>query len=213
MLLAMSDATGPGHGTQGGQSSEDQAARRFGWSDMFVHPDEDPREEGGQRVGERAVLVMYLRDQRLTLEIKCAGLDAVAMARRSVEPSNLSLLGLVRHMAGVEQYWFREVMAGQEGPRHYRPDTAPDGDFDGAVPDPEVVADAWETWRGEVAFAERLVAEAPDLDVTGDYDYGPLYEPGSVSLREVMVHMIEEYARHNGHADFLRERIDGRVGQ
>jgi hypothetical protein len=212
MLLAMSDATGPGRGTQGGQSSDDEAVRRFGWSDMFVHPDEDPREEGGQPVGERAVLVMYLRNQRLTLEVKCAGLDAAAMARRSVEPSNLSLLGLVRHMAGVERYWFRQVMAGQ-GPRHYRPDDDPDGDFDGAVPDPGVVAEAWETWRGEVAFAERLVAEAPDLDVTGDYDYGPPYEPGSVSLREVMVHMIEEYARHNGHADFLRERIDGRVGQ
>ena len=213
MLLAMSDATGPGHGAQAGQPSEEQSARRFGWSDMFIHPDEDPREEGGQPVGERATLVMYLRDQRLTLEMKCSGLDAAAMARRSVEPSNLSLLGLVRHLAGVEQYWFRQVMAGQDTARHYRPDTDPDGDFDGAVPDPEVVAEAWETWRAEVAFAERLVAEAPDLDVTGDYDYGPGYEPGSISLREVLVHMIEEYARHNGHADFLRERIDGRVGQ
>jgi uncharacterized damage-inducible protein DinB len=180
---------------------------------MFVHPDEDPREEGGDATGERATLVRYLRDQRLTLELKCSGLDAAAMARRSVEPSNLSLLGLVRHLAGVEQYWFRQVMAGQATRRHYRPDTDPDGDFEGAVPDPEVVADAWQTWRDEVAFAERLVAGAPDLDVTGDYDYGPGYEPGSVSLREVLVHMIEEYARHNGHADFLRERIDGRVGQ
>jgi len=179
---------------------------------MFIHPDEDPREEGGQPVGERATLVMYLRDQRLTLEMKCSGLDAAAMARRSVEPSNLSLLGLVRHMAGVEQYWFRQVMAGQ-GSRRYHPDTAPDEDFEGAVPDPGVVAEAWEAWRGEVAFAERFVAEAPDLDVTGDYDYGPPYEPGSISLREVLVHMIEEYARHNGHADFLRERIDGRIGQ
>jgi uncharacterized damage-inducible protein DinB len=213
MLLAMSDATVSGHGTRAGQPPEDQPARHFGWSDMFVHPDDDPREEGEDLPGERAILVRYLRDQRLTLEMKCSGLDASAMARRSVEPSNLSLLGLVRHMAGVEQYWFRQVMTGQEAPRHYRPEADPDGDFNGAVPDPAVVAEAWDTWRAEVAFAERLVAEAPDLDVTGDYDYGEPYEPGSVSLREVLVHMIEEYARHNGHADFLRERIDGRVGQ
>jgi len=209
----MSDASESGHGTQTEQAPGEQAARRFGWSDMFVHPDDDPREEGEDLPGERATLVRYLRDQRLTLEMKCSGLDAAAMACRSVEPSNLSLLGLVRHLAGVEQYWFRQVMAGQEGPRLYRPDTDPDGDFDGAVPDPAVVAEAWERWRAEVAFAERLVAEAPDLDITGDYDYGEPYEPGSISLREVLVHMIEEYARHNGHADFLRERIDGRVGQ
>ena len=180
---------------------------------MFIHPDEDPREAGEDAEGERGILVRYLRDQRLTLEIKCSSLDAAAMARRSVEPSNLSLLGLVRHLAGVEQYWFRQVMAGQETARHYRPDTDPDGDFNNALPDPEMVADAWETWRAEVAFAEQLVADAPSLDIRGDYDYGPPYEPGSISLREVLVHMIEEYARHNGHADFLRERIDGRVGQ
>jgi Protein of unknown function (DUF664) len=180
---------------------------------MFVHPDEDPREAGDEPAGERGILARYLRDQRLTLEIKCSGLDAAAMARRSVEPSNLSLLGLVRHLAGVEQYWFRQVMAGQDTSRHYRPDTDPGGDFDGAVPGPGVVAAAWETWRTEVAFADRFVAEAPDLDVTGSYDYGQPYEPGLISLREVLVHMIEEYARHNGHADFLRERIDGRVGQ
>jgi hypothetical protein len=96
---------------------------------MFVHPDEDPREAGEDPGGERGILVRYLRDQRLTLELKCSGLDPAAMARRSVEPSNLSLLGLVRHLAGVEQYWFRQVMAGQETARHYRPDSDPDGDF------------------------------------------------------------------------------------
>jgi hypothetical protein len=209
MLLAMAEINDP----QADVSATDQPDRRFGWSDMFVHPDEDPREAGEDPEDERGILVRYLRDQRLTLELKCSGLDAVGLARRSVEPSNMSLLGLVRHLAGVEQYWFRQVMAGQDTARHYRPDTDPDGDFDGAVPDPGVVAEAWDTWRAEVAFAERFVAEAPSLDVTGDYDYGPPYEPGSVSLREVLVHMIEEYARHNGHADLLRERIDGRVGQ
>ncbi len=92
-------------------------------------------------------------------------------------------------------------------PRHYRSDGNRNADFDGAVPDPEVVAEAWETWRAEVEFAERFVAEAPDLDVTGSLG------EGTITVREVLVHMIEEYARHNGHADFLRERIDGRVGQ
>ena len=182
---------------------QDPPARRFGWWDMFVHPDDDPRTDGGFK-GERATLVGYLRDQRLTLELKCSGLDAADLARRSVEPSNLSLLGLVRHLADVERSWFRRRLAGQDAPPHYRSEAGRDWDFDGAVPDPEVVAEAWETWRAEVAFADRFVAEAPDLDLVG--------KDGDV-LREVLVHMIEEYARHNGHADFLRERIDGRVGQ
>ncbi|WP_199809312.1 DinB family protein [Streptomyces sp. NRRL S-244] len=173
---------------------------------MFVHPEEDTRADGGFQ-GERAVLVGYLRDQRLTLELKCAGLDAEAMARRAVEPSNLSLLGLVRHLAGVEQYWFRQVMAGEDVRRHYRTADDPAADFTGAVADPEVVADAWATWRAEVAFAEGVVAGASGLEVAGDSGGEPM------ELREVLVHMIEEYARHNGHADFLRERIDGRVGQ
>jgi uncharacterized damage-inducible protein DinB len=178
-------------------------------ADMFVDPDDDPRGEAGPILGdERATLVEYLRYHRQTLELKCSGLDAAELARRSVEPSTLSLLGLVRHMADVERVWFRRVMAGQDAPRHFSSETDPDGDFDGAVPDPEVVAQAWEVWRAEVAFADRFVAQAPDLDVVGNTpDQGP------VSLREVLVHMIEEYARHNGHADLLRERIDGRVGQ
>ncbi len=116
-------------------------ARRFGWSDMFVHPDDDPRTDGGFQ-GERATLVGFLRDQRLTLELKCSGLDSADLARRSVEPSNLSLLGLVRHLAGVEQAWFRVRMAGQDVPRHFRSDADRDGDFNGAVPDAEVVAEA-----------------------------------------------------------------------
>src|SRR6266487_5349153 len=148
------------------------------------------------------------RCQRATLELKCSGLDAADLARRSVEPSTLSLLGLVRHMAEVERIWFRQRMAGQDAPRHFYSKTDPDGDFDGAAPDPEVVAEAWKVWRAEVAFTDRFVAEAPDLDVVGNDPWR-----GPVSLREVLVHMVEEYARHNGHADLLRERIDGRVGQ
>ncbi len=203
----MPDATDspPGQDRPGGQPE-----RRFGWWDMFVGPEDDPREEGERPAGERATLVRYLRDQRLTLRLKCSGLDAAAMARRSVQPSNLSLLGLVRHLAGVEQYWFRLVLAGQQGPRHFR--ATPGEDFDGAVADEAVVAQAWELWRQEITFAEQFVAAAPNLEVSGRYDFGG-GQQGSLTLREVLVHMIEEYARHNGHADFLRERIDGRVGQ
>jgi Protein of unknown function (DUF664) len=150
-------------------------ARSFAWSDMFAHPDDDPRERGEPPVGERATLVRYLRDRRLTLEMKCAGLDAAGLARRSVAPSNLSLLGLVRHLAGVEQYWFRLVMAGQQVPRLHQSADGPGADFDGAVADPEVVAQAWHDWRAEVAFAEQFVAEAPSLDITGSYDYPPVW--------------------------------------
>jgi hypothetical protein len=187
--------------------------RQFGWWDVFVEPGADPREEGGVPDGERATLVRYLRDRRLTLELKCAGLDAEAMARRSVPPSNVSLLGLVRHLAGVEQYWFRIVLAGQAVPRRYRPQAGQNLDFDGAVADPDVVAEAWAAWRTEVAFADQFVADAADLGLTARYDQGIGDELTTIALREVLVHLIEEYARHLGHADFLRERIDGRVGQ
>jgi uncharacterized damage-inducible protein DinB len=185
-------------------------ARSFGWWDMFVHPDDDPRSSGGFE-GERATLAAYLSDQRLTLELKCAGLDAEAMARRSVEPSNLSLLGLVRHLTNADQHWFRRVLAGQDVPECYDRQ-AGDDPFDGAVADEAMVEQAWLNWRTEVAFAEQFAADAPSLDVKGSYDHGE-YSRGSISLRDVLVHLIEEYARHNGHADFLRERIDGRVGQ
>jgi hypothetical protein len=93
-------------------------------------------------------------------------------------------------------------------------DTDRDGDFDGAVPDSEVVAQAWDSWRAEVDFATQFVTDASSLDITGD---DPLNEHGSgggeMSLREALIGMIFEYARHMGHADLLRERIDGRIGQ
>ena len=175
---------------------------------MFLAAEDDPREGGPGLGDERATLADFLRGQRLTLELKCAGLDAADLARRSVEPSTLSLLGLVRHLADVERTWFRQRMAGLDAPRHFVSPADPDGDFDGAVPDPQVVAQAWNVWRDECAFTDRFVAEAPDLDVIGT-----IPGEGPISLREVLVHMVEEYARHNGHADLLRERIDGRVGQ
>jgi hypothetical protein len=187
-------------------------------ADMFTADgkpsDDDPREHGPALGDERTTLVEALRCQRLTLELKCEGLDAEAMARRAVEPSTLSLLGLVRHLAEVERGAFRVLMAGQDVPRLFCSENDRDGDFDGAVPDPQVVAEAWAAWRAEVDFATRFVAEAPDLDLTAN---DPLNQHGSgggpISLREILVGSIEEYARHMGHADLLRERIDGRLGQ
>jgi hypothetical protein len=184
-------------------------------ADMFTADgkpsDDDPRENGPRLGDERATLVESLRRQRLTLEMKCSGLDAEAMARHSVEPSTMSLLGLVRHLADGERATFRVMMAGQDVPRLFG---SGDGDFDGAVADPQVVAEAWDAWRAEADFATRFVAEAPSLDITGD---DPENEHGSgggpMSLREALVGTIEEYSRHMGHADLLRERIDGRLGQ
>jgi hypothetical protein len=182
-------------------------------ADMFIALEDDPRENGPRLGDERTTLVESLRCVRLTLEMKCSGLDADAMARRAVEPSTMSLLGLVRHLAEMERASFRKVMAGQDVPRLYCSDTDRDGDFDGAVADPRVVAEAWDAWRAEVAFAERFVAESPGLDVTGKERSGVGPGQGPISLREVMLEMIHEYARHLGHADLLRERIDGRIGQ
>ncbi|MGZ7036312.1 MAG: DinB family protein [Ilumatobacteraceae bacterium] len=187
-------------------------------ADMFTADgkpsDDDPRENRPRLGDERTTLVEALRCQRLTLEMKCAGLDAEAMARRSVEPSTMSLLGLVRHLAEVERGTFRVLMSGQDVPRLFCSEADRDGDFEGAVPDPLVVAEAWDAWRAEVDFAARFVADAPSLDIAAN---DPLNQHGSgggqISLREVLVGAIEEYARHMGHADFLRERIDGRIGQ
>jgi uncharacterized damage-inducible protein DinB len=169
--------------------------------------DVDPRDGGTSLGDERATLVEFLRGQRLTLEVKCDGLDAAQMARRSVEPSTMSLLGLVRHLAEVERTWFRRRFAGQDVPKRYQTEAEPDGDFDGAAADQGVVDEAWAAWREEVAFAEQFTRDT-DLGFVAPYGDGH-----TISLRELLVHMVEEYARHNGHADLLRERIDGRLGQ
>ena len=155
---------------------------------------------------ELTVLAGVLRAQRATLEVKCAGLTE-ELAVRSVPPSTLSLLGLVRHLADVERRWFRQVLAGQDAPPRFATADAPDDDFDGAVGETAVIAEAWTAWRAEVTFAEEFTAAAPTLEVTGEDGWR-----GTVSLRWVLIHMVEEYARHNGHADLLRERIDGMVG-
>lgn len=175
-------------------------------AETFVTAGRDSRFDTRTTGDERAMLADFLAAQRSTLELKCAGLD-LRLSRRAVQPSTLSLLGLVRHLADVERRWFRCVLAGEDAPPRFSSEAYPDGDFDGAVPAPDVVAAAWDAWRAEVAFADRFVAAAPHLDVVGEDGWR-----GTVSLRWVLIHMVEEYARHNGHADLLRERIDGARG-
>src|ERR1700722_4096658 len=177
--------------------------------DMWMDQEADPRfANQDETEGERANVLEYVRLYRLTMEMKCADLDAGQLARRSVPPSTMSLLGLIRHMADVERHWFRRVMAGEDAPPLYWTEGEADVEWTGAIADPEVVARAWADWRDGVAYAERYVTGSGDLGTRGTMRDGK-----TVSLREVLVHMIEEYARHCGHADLLRERIDGRVGQ
>jgi uncharacterized damage-inducible protein DinB len=178
------------------------------YRDMWVDPADDPREDTTPVVDERSLLLEFLRTQRLTLQMKCADLDAQGLAARSVPPSTMSLLGLIRHMADVERSWSRRVMAGEDAPARYTSSGDPDGDWNGAVADDAVVAEAWAALREEQHFTDRFVAAEPDLAYTRDTGTS-----GSISLREVLLHLIEEYARHSGHADLLRERVDGRVGQ
>ncbi len=140
--------------------------------------------------------------------MKCDGLTPEQLATRSVPPSTLSLLGLVRHLAAVEQSWFRRVMGRDLAlPRLYNELEDRDADFNGVEPTQECVDEAFAALRREVAYAEEYVAGQVDLAVLGDVD------GDDIELRDVIVHMIEEYARHCGHADLLRECIDGRTGQ
>jgi uncharacterized damage-inducible protein DinB len=179
-------------------------------SNMWMEMAEDPRFAAATAPpeGERQTLLEYLHAYRLIMEMKCADLNPEQLARRSVPPSTMSLLGLVRHMADVERNWFRRVRAQADAPPIYWTEDIADADWEGAVADQAVVDDAWRAWREEVAFAEEFVTNSPDLGVKGTMRDGT-----QVALRDVLVHMIEEYARHSGHADLLRERIDGRIGQ
>jgi hypothetical protein len=152
------------------------------------------------------MLAGWLDYHRATLEMKCAGLTPSQLAARSVEPSTLSLLGLVRHMAEVERGWFRRGLAGEDAPPLYYSDDDPDGDFDNL--DPATVDDDFAAWRAECARAREIAAAIPSLDVRFTHRSGR-----QLSARWVLFHMLEEYARHNGHADLLRERIDGVTGE
>jgi uncharacterized damage-inducible protein DinB len=175
-------------------------------SDMWQPDGDDPRDYSPTR-GERANVLTYLRNYRRTFELKCEGLDHEQLARRSVPPSSLSLLGLVRHLAGMEHHWSVRVLQGSDVPRLYGGDEDRDAVFDGAEADPAVVEEAWSTWR-------RVGVEADEW-YEQDTDWSRLIDHGEdqYEVRDIMVHVVEEYARHLGHADLLRECIDGRTGQ
>jgi hypothetical protein len=155
---------------------------------------------------ELTVLTQFLDYHRATLQLKCAGLSDEQLVRRSVPPSSLSLLGLVRHLSEVERSWFARVLDAQSaGPLYYSNDD-PDGDFDNL--DSAPVPDVWAAYHAAVAESGRVLAtfaEGSDLARGGN--------KAPRNLRWVLVHLIEEYARHNGHADLLREQIDGATGE
>jgi uncharacterized damage-inducible protein DinB len=174
---------------------------------MWVDPEDDPRDTGTTAKGEKAVVLEYLDFYRKTLQLKCSDLDAEQMARRSVPPSTLSLLGLVRHLAKVEHSWFTRVLSEQPDlPRLFWSADDHDLDFNGAVADPAVVEEAWAVWDREVAHAREVVDRL-------DFGDTVVHHGEAVEVRDIVVHMVEEYARHLGHADLLRECIDGRTGQ
>ncbi|PRX43057.1 putative damage-inducible protein DinB [Nonomuraea fuscirosea] len=152
---------------------------------------------------ERTVLGNWLEWHRATLAFKCAGLSDEQLRVRSAPPSSLSLLGLVRHMAHVEQSWFRRVLDGEDLPKLWDKDRDNDADFNDV--DTASVKEAFEVWQEEIERA-RAISAAKSLDAVGDRN------GRECSHRYVLVHVIEEYARHNGHADLLRERIDGATG-
>ena len=172
----------------------------------WTAPDVD-RSDPPLVTGERAALEAWLDYQRETLLLKCSGLTAAQLRERAVPPSGLTLLGLVRHMTEVERWWFRVHGANQHMTFRYTEENL-DADFEDLdEPDAEVVLAAY--WE-EVGLA-RAAVRGVDLDhvVPSHGDH-----PERVrNLRWIYLHMIEEYARHNGHADLLRERIDGATGQ
>ncbi len=153
---------------------------------------------------ERESLTGFLEYQRQTLAWKCEGLTPEQLREKAVPPSALSLLGLVRHLAEVERSWFQIVLAGERTPSYFgqHPDREPAWDVDDADPD-----EAFAVWHKACARSTDIVAATDSLDARGHY--GEL----EFDLRYILTHMIEEYARHNGHADLLRERVDGSVGE
>lgn len=170
----------------------------------WIAPDTD-RTATATAAGEREILQGWLDRHRRTLLWKCAGLNVDQLRLRAVAPSALSLLGLVRHMSEVERGWFRIAAAGMPLDYLYCDEDDPSGDFDHVdSADPPAV---FATFHAEVAAADVAVAPLP-LDHTFVFPA----DGATFSLRWVYVHMIEEYARHNGHADLLRECIDGRTG-
>ncbi|MDQ0790402.1 putative damage-inducible protein DinB [Streptomyces sp. B3I8] len=173
------------------------------YPDMWLDPADDPRNsEGPAPDGELATLQDFLANYRMTLRMKCEGLDPEQLARRSAPPSTMSLLGLVRHLAEAERDWRNWISDDTPLPKLYGPR---DADFDEAVAEQQMVDAAFKTLEHEQTATDTALAAHPDL--------GTRLGKDRIAVRELLVHRIEEYARHCGHADLLRERIDGRVGQ
>ncbi|MEV3937145.1 DinB family protein [Glycomyces sp. NPDC049804] len=169
----------------------------------FIAPDVE-RQFPPLQGGERAMLEGFLDWHRDTLLHKCSGLSGGQLKHASAEPSNLTLLGLVRHLTDVEHGWFCGRFAGERDHPRYNSQDNSDADFEEAGDaDPE---EAFKRYRVAVEAARASVAEC-DLDATFTHPSGK-----TASLRWLYLHMIEEYARHNGHADLLRERVDGTTG-
>jgi uncharacterized damage-inducible protein DinB len=177
------------------------------WQDCdVIKTSEISRVDPPSAGSERELLSGFLDYHRETLLMKCADLSAEQLKSRNIEPSTLSLLGLLRHMAEVERGWFRGRIAREEAAKGiYFTDADPDGDFDNL--DSATAEEVLATYRDEVSRARKIFAES-SLD---DTHLHPRH--GETSVRWVMLHMIEEYARHNGHADLLRQRIDGVTGE
>jgi uncharacterized damage-inducible protein DinB len=154
---------------------------------------------------EREMLRAFLDFHRGTIAMKCEGLSDEDLRRQSMPPSTLSLLGLVRHMAEVERTWFRKVVNGEDLPLVWSDENDYQVAYDATG---STRAEAFAAWEAEVEHSRRIEREAESLDIIR---YNPRWGE-DVSLRMVMMHMIHEYARHSGHADFLREGIDGTTG-
>ncbi|WP_175411775.1 DinB family protein [Streptomyces sp. TRM64462] len=162
----------------------------------------DERKLPDGAAGEREMLEGWLEFHRATLAVKCQGLDEQQVREASVPPSDLTLLGLVRHMAEVERGWFRKVMTGEDaGPIYY---TDEDRDRDFHPREDETWEEAYATWQAEIARSREIATASLDDLAVGKHRLSETF-----NLRWIYTHMIEEYARHNGHADLIRERIDG----
>lgn len=185
----------PAAGTESGLTEE---AFSLVWAD-------DRRPRIPRVAGERDALAGYLDYYRATVEMKCQGLTAEQARARSMPPSTMSVHGLVRHLAGVERWWFQQNFERRDVPFLFFTADNPDLDFE---PPPDAdFADDLATWRDECAVSRQIVL-AHDLDDTAR----PLDWTEDVDLRWLVLRMIAEYAQHCGHLDLLREGIDGRTG-
>jgi uncharacterized damage-inducible protein DinB len=172
----------------------------------WTAPDAE-RSDAGRILGEREALEAWLDFHRSTLLQKCAGLTAEQLKQREVPPSKLSLLGLVRHMTEVERWWFRIHAEDRDMPMPYSSDAVPEADFDDLDP-ADAEADL-AAFRAEIDEAKSAVSDKQLDDVVPSHGHHPEW---TRNIRWIYLHMIEEYARHNGHADLIRERIDGVTG-